>query len=61
MIFLLKIRSLIIYLIVEMSKYRFNIRQFTKLFLKDMTIISPNFKGFNYFLIFTKININHFY
>ena len=44
---------------LEMSKYRFNmLDNLQKLnFLKDnIHYVSPNFKGFNYFLIFTKIN-----
>ena len=44
---------------IEMSKYRFNmLDNLQKLnFLKDnIHYVSPNFKGFNYFLIFTKIN-----
>lgn len=44
---------------IEMSKYRFNmLDNLQKLnFLKDnIHYVSPNFKGFNYFLIFTNIN-----
>lgn len=44
---------------LEMSKYRFNmLDNLQKLnFLKDnIHYVSPNFKGFNYFLIFTSIN-----
>jgi hypothetical protein len=44
---------------LEMSKYRFNmLDNLQKLhFLKDnIHYVSPNFKGFNYFLVFTSIN-----
>ncbi len=44
---------------LEMSKYRFNmLDNLQKLnFLKDnVHYVSPNFKGFNYFLVFTSIN-----
>jgi hypothetical protein len=44
---------------IEMSKYRFNmLDNLQKLtFLKDnIHYVSPNFKGFNYFLIFININ-----
>jgi hypothetical protein len=44
---------------LEMSKYRFNmLDNLQKLnYLKDnIHYVSPNFKGFNYFLVFTSIN-----